>query len=586
MTPRALVRWALLATVALELTLVDGALRGARWGLVGGGASVALWGGLALWAQKPVSRAGVAVVLGAVLAVQISFFRGYRTFVDLDAALAAKRMWTDVAPVVAANLPAVLGLALALSMLHFACLSFAPRGHARSGMLAALAGGALLPLSGTTPDASAARALSVLVRQPAARASGNVQLPELASARPRLPHVLFVLTESVRASDYCQDPTTPCPTAPETAALLPDRVALRRLHSVGSYSAIAVNALLGGRIPGGSRSAVAETPLVFDFARSVRAGGARIEVHYWSAHVDSLFERSDVRSATDSFVTLEDLVGRSVDSLEEVRDRQPDALLAELASARLAGAEGPLFVMLHLSGTHAPYWVDPRHAPFQPSRHSASWSGLAELHNAYKNAIFTQDAHVARVVRAFLDHAGAEPWLVALTSDHGEAFGEHHAIHHGQNTYPEQIHVPGFLAWGNGALDADQARALSSHGNDALSHLDFLPTLLDAWGVWDAFPLTAVRARLEGRSLLRPFAGPRAPLPLTNCTELFPCPLKNWGVLGEHHVLVSQAWDSGFRCVELEGGHAESSLDVPECGQLLRASRALWPRLPNGEPNR
>jgi len=73
---------------------------------------------------------------------------------------------------------------------------------------------------------------------------------------------------------------------------------------------------------------------------------------------------------------------------------------------------------------------------------------------------------------------------------------------------------------------------------------------------------------------------------LTNCTELFPCPLENWGVLGERHALVSQVWDSGFRCVELEGGRDDLGFDVPECRELLGASRALWPSLPNGKPNR
>lgn len=586
MTPRALGQWAVLALFALEPTLVDGVLRGPRWTLVGGAVSVAVWGGLALWAKHPISRAAVAWVSSSVIAVQLAFFRGYHTFIDLDAARCAQRMWADVAPVVAANLPAAFALSLFVGALHFAGLSWVPTGHGRPGLRAALLGGALLPLLGTTPDASAARALSALVRAPEARASGNVHLPELPSSRPRLPHVLFVLTESVRATDYCSAPQAPCPAAPETAVALPDRVALRRLYSLGSYSAIAVNALLGGRVPTGARDTVAATPLVFDFARSLRADGTRLRVHYWSAHVDSLFERSDVRSATDSFVTLEQLVGRKVDSLEQVRDCQPDALLADLASQQLPGAEGPLFVLTHFSGTHAPYWVDPDHAPFQPSRHAASWAGLHELHNAYKNAIFTQDAQVARVVRAFLDRVGAEPWLVVLTSDHGEAFGEHKAIHHGQNTYPEQIHVPGFVAWGNGALDAEQARALASHAEHSLSHLDLLPTLLDAWGVWDAFALTAARARLEGRTLLRPFTRPRAPLPLTNCTELFPCPLENWGVLGERHALVSQVWDSGFRCVELEGGRDDLGFDVPECRELLGASRALWPSLPNGKPNR
>lgn len=151
--------------------------------------------------------------------------------------------------------------------------------------------------------------------------------------------------------------------------------------------------------------------------------------------------------------------------------------------------------------------------------------------------------------------------------------------------YDEQIHVPGFVAFGNGALAPPEVEALTAHQDDVVTHLDLLPTLLDAWGVWDSFELTAHRKVLEGQSLLRPFAGTRAPVPLTNCTPLFSCPLQNWGVLGDTQVLVSQAWDDDFRCVELRSGREGLSLGEPACARLKQASRALWPLLPNGRPN-
>lgn len=580
-------RWLLLLLFASELVVMDLVLRGPRLALLGGLTSVALWGGLALATERTLPRVALAVLTAFVAAVQLAFFRHYHTFLDLDAALAARRMWTDVAPVVWHHLPRVALFAAALAGLHFACLSLTPKVRSgRRALVAALAGGALLPLSSPTPDARALRAASALLRPPEAKAAGSVRVHELPSRRARLPHVLFVLTESVRASDYPSDPNDGCPTAPETSRLLPERIALRQLRSLGSYTAIAVNALLGGRAPLGTRESMAKTPLVFDFARAVRAGHERPYVHYWSAQTDSFFERSDVREAVDSFVTLDDLVGRKVVGVQEVLDSRADALLADRVEAGIGGLQGPLFLLVHLSGTHAPYYVDPSHAPFQPYRRVATWSGLGELHNAYKNAIFAQDQSTAKLVRAFLARAGADPWLVVFTSDHGEAFGEHKAICHGQNVYDEQIHVPGFVAHGNGALSREQAEALRAHGDDVVTHLDLVPTLLDAWGVWDSFELTSHRKRLEGQSLLRPFRDPRPPVPLTNCTELFPCPLRNWGVLGDTHALVGQAWDDDFRCVELRSRREGLPLDDPACARLREASRRLWPTLPNGRDNR
>jgi arylsulfatase A-like enzyme len=240
---------------------------------------------------------------------------------------------------------------------------------------------------------------------------------------------------------------------------------------------------------------------------------------------------------------------------------------------------------VHLSGTHAPYYVDPADAPFSPWVRTASWTSLAPLHNAYKNAIVAQDRSIARVVRAFVARAGSEPWLILFTSDHGEAFGEHKAIHHGQNTYDEQIHVPGFVAFGNGALDAAQVSALRAHQREPVTLLDVLPTLLDALGVLDAFPLAADRSRWQGRSWLRAPSGPRAPVPMTNCTPLFSCPLKNWGVLGDRHALVAQPWDDDFRCVDLRTGAEGLDLASPPCAELRRASRSWFDKLPNGRDN-
>jgi hypothetical protein len=241
--------------------------------------------------------------------------------------------------------------------------------------------------------------------------------------------------------------------------------------------------------------------------------------------------------------------------------------------------------MLQLCGTHAPYFVDTEHAPFRPYTRAASFTGLDELHNAYRDAILAQDASVAKMLETFLSRVGSEPWLVIFTSDHGEAFGEHKAIHHGQNLYDEQIHVPGFVAFGNGALTPEQRSALASHADDFVTELDVLPTLLDAYGVLDSFELEPYRARFLGQSWLRPFSHAPTPVAGTNCTPLFPCPLRNWGVIAGRYGLVSQAWDGGWRCVDYAGPALIPNGEAPECDALRRASKSLWPALPNGRRN-
>jgi hypothetical protein len=113
-----------------------------------------------------------------------------------------------------------------------------------------------------------------------------------------------------------------------------------------------------------------------------------------------------------------------------------------------------------------------------------------------------------------------------------------------------------------------------------------LPTVLDAMGLWDSFAVASYRAAMPGRSLLRPYEE-RAPIPVTNCTGMFPCPLNTWGLYAGDRKLVAQVYDSGWRCLALDGAE-ERLLDGPDpgCARLRSLSEQTFPLLPNGAPNR
>ena len=87
---------------------------------------------------------------------------------------------------------------------------------------------------------------------------------------------------------------------------------------------------------------------------------------------------------------------------------------------------------------------------------------------------------------------------------------------------------------------------------------------------------------MPGHSLLRPLPPPPA-LPITNCTEMWQCPLNAWGVLAGERKLTAQAWDGAWRCLLLDGGERE--VDLARCVDLVEASRRFFPTRPNGEPN-
>ena len=574
---------------ALELWLrADAVYEAAPERLLLLASSVGIWALLALSCEGRLARALLALVAGSLIVVELIFYRHYHVFLGDDAVACARRMWPDVKPVVVDIAPWAAAGALLLAGVEYLSLSLTPKSSRRARLVllsSSLAAFALAPAPHDgPPDLAALRSLRAFARPPEARAAGNVEVPRLDTSKPQLPNVLFILSESVRARDYFSSALRE--TASESLALVPNRVELREMRSVASYTAIAVNALLSGHVPLGSREQIAKTPLLFDYLRALRLGGLRPSVNYWSAQGDSFFERKDLKTVLDSLAFVDDVVGRKVETLTEVVELGVDGLLADRVAHELPRTAHPVFAFVHLSGTHAPYYVDPAHAPFHPYRHSVAWSGLGELHNAYLNALVAQDQSVARMLRSFLDAVGSEPYLIVFTSDHGEAFGEHDAIHHGQNLYDEQTHVPAWIGWGNGALDPEQARLLSSHRDEILTHLDLLPTLLDAYGALDSFGMISQKHALRGRSLLRAFSSEAPILPITNCTMLFPCPLKNYGVLGDGHALTAQPWDGGWRCVDLLHGDEQRPLGSPACRKLELASKSYYELLPNGRANR
>ena len=95
--------------------------------------------------------------------------------------------------------------------------------------------------------------------------------------------------------------------------------------------------------------------------------------------------------------------------------------------------------------------------------------------------------------------------LIIVTSDHGQSFGEKGLVGHGSSVYQEQVHVPLIIKY-PGAVRGEVR-------TDLASHVDLLPTILDALGYEAA-------ASLPGHSLRRE---PRQQT--TVFSESFPCDL-------------------------------------------------------------
>jgi arylsulfatase A-like enzyme len=169
------------------------------------------------------------------------------------------------------------------------------------------------------------------------------------------------------------------------------------------------------------------------------------------------------------------------DALPGPRWKPVEALIDALALRLGEVGERPAFLYAHINDTHAPYALGgDRGAPFQ----------------RYARALTLVDAQLGRLLEAVEAQGLGPRTYVIVTADHGEAFGEHRRMAHGNSLYQEIAHVP-LVIRGPGIAPATVATRVSL--------IDLGPTILDLFGL-------PTPAAFMGESLLPALAGqPFAP---------------------------------------------------------------------------
>ena len=210
----------------------------------------------------------------------------------------------------------------------------------------------------------------------------------------------------------------------------------------------------------------------------------------------------------------------------------------------------PFFAIAHFGNTHVPYRVDASESPFQPSIESKGPSDNEAYHNYYRNAVYLQD----KAIGALLRFVRAQPFgartVIVFTSDHGEAFREHDQVGHTGSILDEEIHVPFWIDAPKVERLPAEAAELDDDADRLAFHTDVTPTILDLLGLYDAPDLAPFVHGLVGQSLLRP-SMPGPTLMLTNCSQIWGCAFRNWGVMRGAMKLEGREWDRAWRCYDL-----------------------------------
>ena len=116
------------------------------------------------------------------------------------------------------------------------------------------------------------------------------------------------------------------------------------------------------------------------------------------------------------------------DRYHSVERRAGDVVNRSLAWLKRHSQE-PFFLWVHCYDPHGPY--DPP-APYN-SRYET---------DLYDGEIAYMDSAIGKLLIGLQSSGVYDRTIIAVTADHGEAFGEHGERHHGIFLYDETIHVP------------------------------------------------------------------------------------------------------------------------------------------------
>jgi arylsulfatase A-like enzyme len=126
------------------------------------------------------------------------------------------------------------------------------------------------------------------------------------------------------------------------------------------------------------------------------------------------------------------------------------------------------FLFLHTYQVHDPF-APP--AEFRPAETASDASPLARSRAAYAGEVRYTDREVGRLLAGLEERGLAEDTVVVLTSDHGEAFGEHGAVGHGWFLIEPVTSVP-LIVRAPGSIPAGRRVATP------VSLVDVTPTVL------------------------------------------------------------------------------------------------------------
>jgi arylsulfatase A-like enzyme len=304
--------------------------------------------------------------------------------------------------------------------------------------------------------------------------------PEVEARVPEGLSVLLLTVDTLRYDlGYAGNPR---PVSPNLDRLAARSTVFEAAYSLASYTGKSVGPMMMGKYPSESHRGwshfnafTKEDILVAERLQKAGIRTLSVQAHWYfnkCCGLDRGFEVVDVSAAPPP--------GTQIDADASVTgDKVTDAAIQRLSEGELT--KGRFFAWVHYIDPHADYMRHPEGPDFG--------RGQRDL---YDGEIAFTDQQIGRL----LDFVEKQPWgskvAVIVTSDHGEAFGEHKLIRHGFEVWEELVRVP---------LLVHVPGAKPSRIKARRSLIDLAPTILDLFQVRHE-PGGSPFDFLSGRSLL------------------------------------------------------------------------------------
>jgi arylsulfatase A-like enzyme len=304
----------------------------------------------------------------------------------------------------------------------------------------------------------------------------RIAIAGLPSASPGLPNVLLIVVDTLRA-DHLHSLGYARATSPNMDRIARQGALFENAFSASSYTLPSHASLLTGLYPyehgvEWDRPKALENHSAPTLAEALRRNGYRTAAFsanlYWFTRALG-FGRGFIRFE-DYFHSLGDMFARTLygSAIENLALRRLgwEDIPARKRASDVTGSvrrwierdrEIPFFIMVNYFDAHDPY------LPPQPYRNRFSSTknpgGIINGHmgryapslnveqiqgeiDAYDGAIAYVDSEIGRLFDELEKSGMMDDLLVVLTSDHGEAFGDHGFFRHEHSLYREVLHVP------------------------------------------------------------------------------------------------------------------------------------------------